>query len=359
MCSSKYAADVACCFWLARLRLDKSYWYTKHSGLKCVRTKNLADEKCALISLLTEIGTLREQLANVRKKDSTQAKAIVNTIKEKTCVLDIHIANKFAAQLSDGVFPSLLAVFDDLLSLPTMFGKVKYDKAGKVSVTTEDVILSDDDVSLNFGPFTLTLAVDTEHDKYCSFNNASEDIVLSFETVADVPLFSSLVFGSHKHPHVEDSQLCLGDGEHLVKNLVASLSIFDFFQVVKSILFNYNAGSAYVALTNWFSSQCIHCACAYDRDNSCACYDCDQEFCDDCASYCDNDGCGHCLCKNCGQVCFGCATLFCDSCVDFSECDSCNSHLCKGCMSEDPTLCIGCYDKKLKKNLKKRHLSSV
>jgi hypothetical protein len=138
------------------------------------------------------------------------------------------------------------------------------------------------------------------------------------------------------HPHVQGNQLCEGDGRAPIRQALAEGRLFDFFLLVRQVLQTYNAGSAYVCLTEWHGIECRDCGRLMTEDErdhctecgaevcydcSILCRDCDRSFCSDCAPRCP--GCEETFCASCRSRCAGCGDLFCEECLTDDRCSSC------------------------------------
>jgi hypothetical protein len=119
------------------------------------------------------------------------------------------------------------------------------------------------------------------------------------------------------HPHVENSQLCEGDGKSAIREALQGGRLLDLFLLVRQILQTYNRSSAYVTLSEWDGRYCS---------------DCGGSVCDDEALHCQN-----CESLLCGECCLGCSTCcedFCDGCL--ARCGDCEQSLCRACLNHCP-----------------------
>jgi hypothetical protein len=139
------------------------------------------------------------------------------------------------------------------------------------------------------------------------------------------------------HPHVQEEQLCEGDGRSAVRAALAEGRLYDFFLLVSQLLHTYGRGSAYVELDHWDGIPCDDCNALTDADDryycdrcgntlcsSCSitCHGCDNGFCSGCASSCDS--CGLDFCSSCLQICSVCRRQFCEDCLEAGLCHSCH-----------------------------------
>ena len=116
------------------------------------------------------------------------------------------------------------------------------------------------------------------------------------------------------HPHVEDDILCAGEAKKALDQAVADGRLVDAFQLIQSVLTNYNAGSAYVSLNEWDGLHCAQCGRRIRSDDASSCEGCD----------CD-------LCDECGERCVGCDELRCGDCLE--SCDVCRERHCRGSLA--------------------------
>ena len=132
------------------------------------------------------------------------------------------------------------------------------------------------------------------------------------------------------HPHVQHETLCEGDGATAIERALNEGRLFDFFCIVDRILKTYNAGNAYVELSDWRGVECSDCGQTADAHDVGSCEKCDCNLCDCCARCCN--GCGETRCSNCIWTCGDCAEDYCGSC--FQSCTNCCSDFCSNCLTE-------------------------
>ena len=116
------------------------------------------------------------------------------------------------------------------------------------------------------------------------------------------------------HPHVQDDILCAGEAKDALDQAVADGRLVDAFQLVHSVLTNYNSGSAYVSLNEWNGSHCAQCGRRTRSEEASSC-----------------EGCGSELCDECGERCEGCDEHRCGDCLE--PCDVCRERHCRGCLA--------------------------
>ena len=139
------------------------------------------------------------------------------------------------------------------------------------------------------------------------------------------------------HPHVQDEQLCEGEGRAAVQAALAECRLYDFFLLVSQLLHTYGQGSAYVELDNWDGIPCEDCGDSVDEDDRYYCRPLRQHalqqlfnhlpglrraFCSDCISLCCR--CGQDYCSSCLETCSACHKRFCEDCLEAGLCRSCH-----------------------------------
>ncbi|MFO0806203.1 MAG: hypothetical protein U0791_24130 [Gemmataceae bacterium] len=130
------------------------------------------------------------------------------------------------------------------------------------------------------------------------------------------------------HPHVEDDILCAGEAKEALDQAIADGRLVDAFQLVHSVLTNYNPHSAYVSLHEWDGSHCAQCGRRIRSEEASSCEGCD----------CD-------LCDECGERCEGCDELRCGDCLE--PCDVCRERHCRGSLdttARGRAVCSNCRE---------------
>jgi len=61
------------------------------------------------------------------------------------------------------------------------------------------------------------------------------------------------------HPHVQDKDVCEGDGRIPIRTALEQGRLMDFFLVVRNLLRTYNSGSPFVSLDEWYGANCSDC----------------------------------------------------------------------------------------------------
>jgi len=127
------------------------------------------------------------------------------------------------------------AICQDLRALESEFGEVKIDfKTHELAVTTDTIEL--DGVFL--GAFEIRLDWNRIHQS-----------AQPYRVVALDP-HPSARRDDVTHPHVQDEQLCEGEGRVAIAAALAESRFHDFFLLVNQVLHTYGRGSAYVELDN-------------------------------------------------------------------------------------------------------------
>ncbi|HVX63244.1 MAG TPA: hypothetical protein VHC19_21665, partial [Pirellulales bacterium] len=190
---------------------------------------------------------------------------------------------------------------------------------GTIAVTTEPITLSD----IFLGPFQIRLA-------WRDLDEPSPYRVIALEA------HPAGTNDGVTHPHVQDEQLCEGEGRQAIEAALAQGRIGDFFLVVAQTLRTYSQGHAYVELSRWRGLVCSDCGAHVDEDEQCVCERCDAEVCSGCSSSCHS--CDRGLCSDCATSCEDCQQPLCESCQ--TACAGCQKMCCEGCLDEG--LCSAC-----------------
>lgn len=135
-------------------------------------------------------------------------------------------------------------IYHDLLALHEEFDSVSFDRRGQtLSVTTEPIELE----GVYLGPFEIKLDWGdlAGHPGNYEVIATDEHPAASNESVT--------------HPHVQDRQVCEGDGRVSIRSALAQGRLLDFFLIVANLLRTYNSGSPYVALNDWEGVLCDDC----------------------------------------------------------------------------------------------------
>jgi hypothetical protein len=136
-----------------------------------------------------------------------------------------------------------LDIYHDLVSLFDEFPFVTWCTQEKsISATTERIVLD----GVDLGPFTICL----------HWDSLDRSHAYQVSAVEPNPAASDQ---SITHPHVQDGNLCEGDGRSGIKQALAEGRLLDFFLIVRSILTTYNSFGAYVNLERWHGVHCDGC----------------------------------------------------------------------------------------------------
>ena len=205
-------------------------------------------------------------------------------------------------------------VYDELVALDSEFGDVAWDFRDRtLSVATESIELDD----MNLGAFKIVL------------NWSDLSVTRQYQVIALEP---NAAAGDDEvtHPHIHGQSLCEGDGRVPIRNALRQGRVCDFFLLVTQVLQTYNAGSAYVRLTDWDGKSCADCGDTCGRNNANYCDSCEVTLCSECGGTCA-DCEGH-FCSECRGACQGCDDRFCRNCL--ADCSGCSHGFCKGCLTD-------------------------
>lgn len=204
-------------------------------------------------------------------------------------------------------------VYEDLAALEKEFGDVKIDlKHQRLQVTTEPIVLE----GVDLGSFTIKLDW-----RYLGESSP-------YEVIANDP-HPAAASEETTHPHVQENQLCEGEGRVPLRRALEQGRLFDFFLIVGQLLQTYNSSSAYVALDRWHGVDCHDCGACVNEDQRTTCESCLRQVCDDCSQSCTD--CGKEFCSGCMSCCEACDEMTCHDCLtsaegDHSYCSECASH---------------------------------
>lgn len=215
-------------------------------------------------------------------------------------------------------------IYHDLVALEEEFaGRVTWSRReSRVSVETEPIDLE----GIYLGAFRIDLLLAKKHLDH------------PYRVVALDP-HPATKNDSITHPHVQSEQLCEGDGRSAIRAALASGRLYDFFQLVTSILNTYNSGSPYVALEDWSGVSCTDCDATVYDDEAYTCSRCDCHLCGECERCCS--ACSESLCGECSDSCARCGDTLCRSCA--SQCAECSATCCSSCFHDDDERCDPCH----------------
>jgi hypothetical protein len=274
----------------------------------------------------TNIQRLRRQIDRARRHGWHRAASRLN--EDLATALDNsrrELENAFRALKSRSTerpVSSASDIYRDVLALHDEFEEVEIElDKHEISVTTDRIVLED----LNFGPFQVRL------DWHCLGS------MHAYRVVALDP-HPAAKSDDVTHPHVQDEQLCEGEGRAAIRAALAECRLHDFFMLVSRLLHTYGRGAAFVELNDWSGVNCSDCGATMSPDDSYCCQRCGSELCNDCRQSCA--GCEESHCSGCLSQCPECEMDFCRGCLE--ACPGCGRKICGGCMEDG--LCPSCRE---------------
>jgi len=214
-------------------------------------------------------------------------------------------------------------IYRDILALYEEFEEVDIDPVEhELSVTTDRIVLE----GSYLGAFQIKL--DWRH-----LGNSSAYRVAALDPQP------AAAREDVTHPHVQDEQLCEGDGRSAIHAALAECRLQDFFLLVSQVLHNYNSGSAYISLDRWNGVGCEDCGATVDEDERYSCQACDSTLCSSCSVSCE--ACGGSYCSGCICQCANCGFDHCSACLE--TCPMCHKRFCADCREDG--ICKSCHDK--------------
>ena len=218
--------------------------------------------------------------------------------------------------------PTVKDLFADLIALDREFSCVELSfREQTISVTTEPIELDD----IYLGQFRIVLEL-----RYLGQTHAYRVVAVDPNPACSCD--------STTHPHVQNEELCEGEGQKPIENALNDGRLLDFFTIVNQTLHTYNADSAYVALRDWSGTECRDCGSTVDDDQISSCSQCEGQICGECTCSCQR--CDEVYCDDCTTACEGCKDHFCGSCIEC--CDRCDKPFCDDCLKEG--VCDDCND---------------
>jgi hypothetical protein len=213
-------------------------------------------------------------------------------------------------------------IFRDLVTLENEFDEVDLClKECKVSDITEAIVLE----GIDLGRFEIELRWD----------QLGERQPYSVIALDPNPAASN---SDTTHPHVQDNQLCEGEGRMPIRQALRQGRLLDFFMMVRQILETYNPHSAHVRLEEWQGTECHDCGRLVAGDERDICERCDADLCTDCSIGCR--GCDRRCCSECVATCPDCGDSFCSRCL--SRCAGCQQDFCEECLTDEK--CTTCRE---------------
>lgn len=221
--------------------------------------------------------------------------------------------------------PALRDLLGELDQLDSEFGAWDYDDAvSELSVTTEPIRLE----GIELGRFEVRLRL-------------GQPITQMMGRLCWVEALEANPAASNSevtHPHVSGGSICIGDAGPELLRALHDGRVCDFFLMVRSILCNYNPGSPYVALDEWYGEPCSDCGRTVHEDDRYVCDDCDRMFCDDCITSCQH--CDKTICFDCVTTCRSCKESSCADCL--TPCEAYGDAVCPDCL--DDNQCTTCME---------------
>jgi len=218
---------------------------------------------------------------------------------------------------------SALDIYRDLAALKDEFQQLDIDlKQHELAVTTDRILLDDFD----FGPFQIRL-------DWHKLGSPQPYRVVALEP------YPAARNEDVTHPHVQQEQLCEGEGRAAIRAALSDCRLYDFFLLVSRLLHTYARGSAFVELGRWGGVPCETCSEWVNEEHRYRCHRCEATLCSECSETCQ--GCGESFCYDCLGRCAVCDEQYCSSCL--TKCRLCRQPFCGNCGEDD--LCQGCYQK--------------
>jgi len=254
-------------------------------------------------------------------------------LKEESVFSLQRLRDRIAAMLAvdgDGrstqPLPSASDICQDLTALHEEFAEVTWSLSDEtLSVTTEPILLQ----GVYLGAFRIEL-------RWAELPASSAYSIIA---VDPNPAASN---ESVTHPHVEDGELCAGEGRTAIRHALAEGRLADFFLIVANILRTYNHDSAFVTLELWEGRPCMDCGTHSTEDEYVSCTQCDRSVCNDCYVYCES--CHSSYCSECSSQCAGCIERYCNDCLQ--TCPACQELVCSNCLMEKDCEC--CHEEESK-----------
>ena len=230
------------------------------------------------------------------------------------CRLDLEDALcRLRPRTTKPLVSSASDIYRDILALENEFKEVEIDlHKHELSVTTDRIVLE----GIDLGPFKMCL----------DWHRLGMPSAYRVVAVDSRP---AAIRQNVTHPHVQDEQLCEGDGMAAIAAALAECRLYDFFLLVSQVLRTYALGSAYVKLDHWNNILCVDCGGITSEQGMCICQCCKSA-----------------LCEDCGVSCACCEDAFCSACQVFFDfmktCPHCEREVCNGCMGTAADACQGC-----------------
>lgn len=269
--------------------------------------------------------TARLQTAEHHRWDSS-AQVVARQLHAQLKCCAVQIATTLATlelRFASSDAPSQAVLYEELLALRNEFEGCVVDLRNRtLSVVTEPIVLEE----VELGPFRIVLHWDPVLAHVSPY------------TVQAIHPCCPEGRSDITHPHVTRDRLCEGDAKQVLRQVLRSGRLTDFFQIIIRVLHTYNSHSPYASLDEWEGIDCQACG-AHTAHESSYCNVCESQVCDGCSgycSYCDTSACETCLscCARCDQSC-------CPNCADV--CRECGEKVCPRCLNTHQ-LCQECDD---------------
>ena len=299
--------------------------HTQLQTFKLSRQQEVQNTTTHLIEQMNRLVTTRRKLIYCQiRKWQAAGKKVGNQIEAalKDIPYRMHQVEN-AIKANNIQVPPISEIFRELIQANEEFtGLDYYTDAEHLVVATDPIRLND----IYLGEFEIQLHIPSLAEM--RYNEIYNVIALDPHPAASND--------SVTHPHVSDEKLCSGAAEALINMALISGRICDFFMLVRSVLTNYNLGSPYVPLENWFGTPCYDCGHIMDDENIFTCLHCENSYCSECSDYCRL--CHDSTCRSCLSECSACEDIICHDCT--TTCPWCGKSLCKTCLDDMLCPCI-------------------
>ncbi len=218
------------------------------------------------------------------------------------------------SQADSGPIHSVVEIWRELIAIQDEFVEIRSDlKNHVIKVTTEPIELE----GVDFGRFQIVL----------DWHQIASRYSYTIEALDPYPAESK---ENLFHPHVNDGVLCEGDGQAAIRQALHQGRLFDFFVLVRQVLFTYNRTSAYLTLDKWSGFPCRDCGEVAESEELLRCRECLDTVCTGCAGSCNSccEGC----CQGCQRICPHCENYYCPACL--IDCSACGSTGCDACLAD-------------------------
>jgi hypothetical protein len=245
--------------------------------------------------------------------------------------------------------PTIEELIEEIKSVRANFPSLRMS-GNRVKVTTDNIILSDGDVEVEFGKFDLVVFLNRILSEGDEADGLSSIIQAKALSPNQHPEDSATT-----HPHVQDNVICLGDGYPPIVQAFQQGRLEDVFRLLTTLLKTYNSDSPHHPLESWEGYKCESCGfapanehyscnhCGSEMCEECrtSCADCSEKYCNECLYRCE--GCEEIICHSCSSECNGCGDVFCTECIRKCDCGVSHCEECQErCTSCDEKICEDC-----------------